>query len=240
MRTIGLSGFKGDISKHLMARVKHLLAKPGIDHWFWGVRETNDMTYAYLKQVEGWSEGKVTVSSEEFPAWSERILHLSVIGDMGLSVACANDADRVLIHESDLITPVDIVEMLSGTDGSVVGGWPVLANQSTPEDLMLYPGAMRLSMEQAFYDTWAYRAGGERFTNEPPYHPAYRADKPFQLESVGSVALIDASYLRRGARMFPEGFVGLCDSIRALGGTVWCDPTVPVIQPLELWTFNDD
>lgn len=239
MKTIGLSGFKGDVGKHIGRRVTHLLAKTGVDHWFWGVRQDNDMTLEYLKRVEKAASGRVTVSSEDFPAWEERILHLSVIGDMGLSAACMVDADRVLIHESDLFTPVDIVERLAATPAAVAGGWPVLAGDGTPAELLLCEGAMKWD-RQIFYDTWAYRADGQRYKNDPPHHPRHVSDRPYQLDSVGSVALIDAAYLRRGARMFPEGFVGLCDSIRRLGGQVWCDPRVPVVQPVELWRFNND
>jgi hypothetical protein len=57
---------------------------------------------------------------------------------------------------------------------------------------------------------------------------------------VGSVALIKADYIRRGARMNGGGMVGLCESIRGLGGEVWCDPRVPIVQPTELWTINND
>lgn len=240
MKTIGLAGFKGDVGKHIKRRAHHLLEKTGVDHWFWGVREDNDMTLTYLRTVERAAGGRVTVSVEDFPAWENRILHLSVIGDLGLSAACEADADRVLIHESDLLTPADIVERLAATPGSVVGGWPMLAHDGTPEELMLYQGAMRFNEPGVFYDTWAYRAAGKRYKNDPPYHEAHDPGRPYQLDSVGSVALIDAAYLRRGARMFPEGFVGLCNSIRRLGGTVWCDPSVPVVQPLELWKYNND
>jgi hypothetical protein len=239
VKTIGLAGFKGDVGKHIKRRVHHLLEKTGVDHWFWGVREDKDMTLDYLKQIER-TTGRVTVSVEEFPAWSNRILHLSVIGDLGLSAACMADADRVLIHESDLMTHPDIVERLAATEGSVVGGWPVLAGDDTPDELMLYQGAMRLDTPGVFYDTWGYRAGGVRFKNQPPHHEVHTPGSPYHLDSVGSVALIDAAYLRRGARMFPEGFVGLCGAVRSLGGTVWCDPRIPVVQPLELWKYNDD
>jgi hypothetical protein len=52
--------------------------------------------------------------------------------------------------------------------------------------------------------------------------------------------LVKASYIRHGARMNGRGIVGLCDAIREMGGDVMCDPAVPVVQPVELWTLNDD
>jgi len=239
VKTIGLAGWKADVGKHFFRRVTHLLDKPGVDHWIWGVRETNDLTFMILENLASGESERLTVVKEEWPPWPERILNLSVLGDWGIGLALQAGADRVLIHESDLITPTDVVDRLSATPGAVVGGWPVLANKDVPEELMLYPGAM-LAEQGAFYDTWAYRQDGVRFLNREPYHPSYVADRPFRIDSVGSVALVDAEYLRRGARCFPGGFVGLCESVRRLGGEVWCDPTVPVVQPLELWKFNDD
>ena len=159
--------------------------------------------------------------------------------------------DFILWHESDLFTPPDVALRLgdAGLEWSespgAIGGWPWLSHRPTdPNDAEPFLGIRtpkRMTLEDAiFYDTWGYRKDGVRFGNKPPYHECYRADRPFRLDSVGSVVLIDASYVRRGARMNGNGLVGLCESIRCLGGEVWCDPRVPVVQPLELWTSNDD
>ena len=129
---------------------------------------------------------------------------------------------------------------------------PCLASVGMDESLDLYGGAMRLGRhmqlhvegqkpaEPFFYDTWGYRHDGQRFASVPPYSPCYRPDEPFRLDTVGSVALIDARYLQLGARMEHEGFVNLCGRVREQGGEIWCDPRITINQPLELWTFQDN
>jgi len=238
MTTIGISMFRGDAGKHLVRRVSHLLAKRGVDRWIFMVRPEMDMTAAMLQTYEG---AKVNVIQEWWPAVEDRMIRLSVAADVALSAATYAGADRILWHESDLISPPDVVALLARTEGTIVGGWPVLPGNETPAELMLHTGAVRLDTEK-FYDTWGYRAGGDRFTNEPPFFPVdgLPRDRPFQLESVGSVALIDASAIRRGARFSPGAFVNLCGTARAGGGTVWCDPRVKIVQPLELWVFHND
>lgn len=237
MTTIGISMFRWDAGKHLVRRVSHLLAKQGVDRWIFMVRPEMDMTAAMLQTYEG---AKVSVIQEWWPAVEDRMIRLSVAADVALSAATDAGADRILWHESDLISPPDVVALLARTEGTIVGGWPVLPGNETPAELMLHTGAGCLDTGEAFYDTWGYRHEGQRFTNLPPYSPIYKPDEPFQLESVGSVALIDASAIRRGARFSPGAFVNLCGTARAGGGTVWCDPRVKIVQPLELWVIHND
>lgn len=237
MKTVGVTMWMNDAGRHLARRVKHLSAKVGVDEWVWVVRPTPDMTDTMLRTMA--KGAGATVVLEDWPQPDDRILSLAVAADIGVAAAVARDADRILWHESDLFTATDLVPLLERTAGAVVGGWPVLPGEDTPKELLLYEGASVFT-ESQFYDTWGYRLGGRRYTNEKPHHPQHVADTPYQLDSVGSVALLDASYIRRGARFAPGAFVRYCEWVRALGGTVWCDPRVPVVQPLELWNFNDD
>jgi hypothetical protein len=199
----------------------------------------------------------VLIIVEPWTKPADRLLACSLVGDVAINAALMRGAERVLIHESDLISPEDVVPRLAAVldadpKRAVASGWPCLASVGMDESLDLYEGAMRLGKhmhvmlgdDQAplplFYDTWGYRHEGVRFSSSPPYSPVYRPDEPFRLDTVGSVALINAEYLRLGARMENEGFVGLCDRIRQLGGEVWCDPRIVVNQPLELWTFQNN
>ena len=237
MKTVCVSMWKGDAGRHLARRAQHLLAKQGVDEWVWVIRQTADMTPDILREE---SEGKpVTLAEESWPAPNDRMLRLSVAADFGVAIAVARGADRILWHESDLFSPPDVVSLLARTSAAVVGGWPVLPGEETPEELRLFSGCSVFKSEQ-FYDTWGYRAGGERFTNDAPYSPHARTDEPFKLDSVGSVALIDAGIIRRGARFLPGAFINFCQWVHALDGEVWCDPRVKIVQPLELWTFNND
>lgn len=236
-----VSMFYGDASKHLADRVLHLLRKVGVSRWVWSVRPARDCTSTMLSALADYAgktdeECVIFVEPDEQP--DERIERLSVAGDRLLSMACEG-ADYILWHESDLFSPPDIAAMLAGTPAGAVGGWPVLSHCDDDRSLGVMTPRRVLLEESVFYDTWGYRVAGERFSNRPPHHDAYRPE-PFRLDSVGSVVLIDANYIRRGARMNGGGLVGLCDSIRQMGGEVWCDPRVPVVQPVELWTLNDD
>ncbi|NBW21642.1 MAG: hypothetical protein EBR82_78170, partial [Caulobacteraceae bacterium] len=187
---------------------------------------------------------------------ADRLLACSLVGDVAINAALMHGAGRVLIHESDLISPPDVVQRLADVlDGdekrAVAGGWPCLASVGMDRSLDLCDGALRLGEHLQlhlgggpaplpfFYDTWGYRHEGVRFTSVPPYSPCYSTE-PFRLDTVGSVALIKGEYLRCGARMENEGFVGLCDRIRQLGGEIWCDPRLIINQPIELWTFQNN
>lgn len=237
MSTIGISMWRADFSRHFTRRVEHLLEKSGVDHWVFVVRKTNDLTFDMLSAVA--ASRNITVAMEEWTPPSDRMLRLSLAGDLGISEALRLGASRVLWHESDLISPPDLVGLLERTQAAVVGGWPVMAHKGIDTSLHLTPNGYAADGEP-FYDTWGYRLGGKRFENRPPYHDGYPPVGPFRLDSVGSVALIDASYLRSGARFGCGAFVALCQAVSDRGGEIWCDPSVPVVQPLELWEFNDD
>ena len=238
MRTIGLATWMADSGRHMVRRMTHLLGKEDVDKWVWIVRPTNDNTVNMLRMYEQQHPDRVCVLLEDWHPNEDRIVGLSCLGDHGINKALQMGAERLLIHESDLLTPINVVSLLRETRAACVGGWPILAGGKLPPFLLLTPDATLLE-EPIFYDTWGYRAGGVRFKNSAPYHEVYQP-RPFRLDSVGSVALIDCEYLRGGARFFPGAFVTLCESIRGLGGEVWCDPRVPVVQPVELWNFNDN
>ena len=232
MKTIGISMFRADAGRHLTRRAQHLLAKEGVDEWVWVVRPAADMTLQILRDES--KNHRVVIADEGWPLIDDRMSRLSAAADFGVGIALARGAERILWHESDLFSPADVVALLGRTKAAVVGGWPVLPGDNTDRSLMLMDGAAVFPSEQ-FYDTWAYRHGDVRFENK-----ALRPDEPFQIDSVGSVALIDAEYFKHGARFWPGAFVKLCEWVRATGGEIWCDPRVTVVQPLELWVFNND
>lgn len=238
MIVLGLSMWYADAGKHLADRAYHLFAKQGIDRWLFGVRPAPDCTPLFLARMAAAAGAACDVLVEDWEQQGERLARLSLAGSVLLEAAISMPCDAILWHESDLFTPPGVVSRLAAVGGSAVGGWPVLAGGPSPGGL---PTRHAMALESpVFYDTWGYRKDGVRFTNTAPHHDCVDPSRPFQLDSVGSVVLLDAEYIRRGARMNGNGLVGLCDGIRSLGGTVWCDPTVPVIQPLELWTHNDD
>lgn len=240
MKILMLSMWYADAGKHLADRAMHLLGKAGVTRWLWSVRPWRDCTEQMLDGVAlfcGKNNREVVIYAEKGDQSRERIPRLSAIGDMMLSAI--EDEDYVLWHESDLFTPPDVALRLADLGAAAAGGWPLLSH-STDQPHLGVRSPRRITLDESrFYDTWAYRSGGTRFSNNPPYHECYRPE-PFRLDSVGSVVLIKGDYIRQGARMNGGGLVGLCEDIRRLGGEVMCDPRVPVVQPVELWTFHND
>lgn len=245
MSIVGISMWYGDAGKHLADRAMHLLRKVGVDRWIFSVRPSNDATQFMLDAVSRHCNVDAEIIVEDWEQPEHRLERLSKAGDNALDHVRDSET-HVLWHESDLFSEDTVALDLGNTQlawaaaPSAVGGWPVLSHDPTRPHLGLrVPKKMGLD-EPIFYDTWGYRKDGARFGNKPPHHECYTADRPFRLDSVGSVVLLDAGYLRRGCRMNGNGLVGLCDSMRAVGGEVWCDPRVPVVQPLELWQANND
>ena len=239
MKITMLSMWYGDASKHLADRALHLLGKEGITRWVWAVRPARDCTQDMLDVVADFAgkgdEVSIYLEPEDQP--DERIERLSKAGDVLLSTV--EDEDYVLWHESDLFTLPGVAGALAASGAAACGGWPVLSHSPTHPTLGVRTPRRVTLNNSIFYDTWGYRSGGVRFSNNPPYHDCYQPTQ-FALDSVGSVVLVKASYIRHGARMNGRGIVGLCDAIREMGGDVMCDPAVPVVQPVELWTLNDD
>lgn len=235
MKILLISMFYADAGKHLSDRAFHLFEKQGVTRWVFGVRPHFDCTDQMLRacaQATGRSDN-CEIYIEPAAQKADRIERLSAAGDALLATLA--DEDYVLWHESDLFTPQDVVTRLARLGADAAGGWPTLGGEAKGLRCRRHFSFH----ETVFYDTWGYRKGGVRFGSKPPYHDCYRPE-PFALDSVGSVVLIKADYIRKGARMDGQGVVGLCDAVRARGGTVMCDPSVEVIQPVELWTINND
>lgn len=221
-----LSFWRNDVARNLTARAAHLLDKtyPALE-WVWIVGDSDDTTAEALHDIQasaavGLAISIVDIGDTGIPGDDPnvRLRRLSVTAQAGVDQVTPAD-DVVIIHESDIQSPPDLVERLLAIPQAVVGAWPVL-------------GAAPL-----FYDIWAYRGlDGEHFTNYPPYHPTYRADAPFALASVGTVWKFPAAAVQAGLRCATFGCVELCAGLRAQGYGVWCDPRIEVVQPLALWT----
>jgi hypothetical protein len=226
MRTALLSIWRNDGARQLEARAAALLAKTGPDlGWLWVVGDSADDTEVRLRALAvPWPvrvlRADSGITSDEPAA---RLARMSYAGDGGLAVLAklvGPDApERVVMHESDLESPVDVVAQLDGDALTAVAGWPTLT----------------LPTGTVFYDLWAYVADGTHFTPDPPYHARYRPDARFPVDSAGSVLSFPAWVLRDGAREGGYGLRGLCQAMRQRGVGVLVDPRVPIIQPATLW-----
>lgn len=226
------SKWRNDADKRLHERAQHLLSKtyPNL-YWLWGVGDSQDETREALLRYEldSWQVAVFTCDSGlDATTTDERLVRICTTDIMlmdklaqMLSLGRWPTPDYILFHESDLQTPLDIVERLLATGKPVVGGWPTLGE---PEDSI-------------FYDTWAYRGlDGRKFANTAPYHPDARPDTVFEVSSLGSVVLAPYQPFADGLR--PSGFgalVEICQKLRALGYSCWVDPSIPVVQPRDLW-----
>jgi hypothetical protein len=131
--------------------------------------------------------------------------------------------DYLLLHESDLHTPPDLVGRFLKDGLCPIAGWITLT----------------VNGYQMFYDTWAYRKDGQMFSNYPPYHPCYTPDQPFEVDSFGSCWLCYAEDIRAGARCERLAVLDLCRQFKDKGRRLWIDPTIPVVQPTALWTSRE-
>jgi len=221
-----LSLWRDDVDRRLAERATHLLGKtyPAL-RWIWVVGDCEDDTETQLRAIAATAahEDKSVeivrhdtgivrrTPDDRFRAAGESM-------NAALDRVRATD-DYVLIHESDLQTSHGVIQQLLKSDRCPIGGWPYLESCGP----------------SFFYDTWAYRRDGVRFTNGPPYHRCYRADEPFEVDSVGSVWMMHAADIRAGVRCDAEGCVDLCRGMRVRGRSIWVDPRVSVMQPTDLW-----
>ena len=225
MNVAMLSLWRNDANRNLAGRAAHLLRKthPAL-RWIWVVGDSTDSTFAQLAELAQGHDvtvvNVVTGIAGEEPA--PRLRRLGQTANVWFDFLRATD-DYLLLHESDLISPPDVVERFlahAAAGRCPVAGWPTLT----------------IGGETLFYDIWGYRKDGARFVNRPPYHAGYQPDAPFPVDSVGSCWLFHAADVRAGARCGPQAALDLCAALRARGRQHWVDPTLPIVQPPELWT----
>lgn len=138
-----------------------------------------------------------------------------------------DDAEYVMVHESDLISPPDVVgQFLAHAEAGrcPIAGWPVMADGDS----------------HIFYDVWAYRYQGKRFGPNPPYLRTLPDTDVFTVDSFGSCWMAHAHDLRN-FRMNGRAVLDICDHLRSLGRELWVDRTIVIEQPRDLWVerFSD-
>jgi len=143
-----------------------------------------------------------------------RFKQLSHVGNV-IWAAIPEDTDAVIYVESDLIwEPATLIKLL--------------------EALTVYPAVVPMIMDsppaETFYDVWAYRRNGIRFTKRFPFHADFWPHSVMRLDSAGSCMALRwklAQWLS-----FPEDcFVGFCRLLHEQGGELWLDPTLTVFHP---------
>jgi hypothetical protein len=217
-----VSLWRDDADKQIEERIAHLLSKTyrGL-RWLWVVGDSADDTEAILRGAAS-GDRRITVIRhdtgllDDGPA--DRLVRLGATFNAAMECVTGSD-DVLLVHESDLISPPDVAERMVRSGHAILGGWVTLGESG------------------CFYDVFAYRWHGAMFTNWPPYSPAYNASEIFEVDSVGSCWIAPAHEFagKGGIRMQGGAVLDAMRQLRERGYKVWCDPTLAIVQPRELW-----
>lgn len=216
-RVVMLSFWRNDADRRLEDRARHLLAKTyPLLRWVWVVGDSDDVTANILRALSGDANVQVI---EHTTGYTDRYMRLSTSANLGIDRVQPDD-DYVFIHESDLVSPPDVVERLLSHGKMPIAAWPTI---TLPD------------FGKAFYDIWGFRKDGMLFSNLPPFHPAYLSQEVFEVDSVGSCWMFHAADARAGVRMGRGCAVEMCQRLRWRGRRIWVDPTTEVEQPVDLW-----
>jgi hypothetical protein len=218
--------WRNDVNHGLAGRANHLLSKTYSNlRWSWLVGDCQDDTHNALKLIKESNPNKdieiiYCDAGVHCANIEDHRKRLSVTFNEGFD--CIRDDDDYCIHhESDIISPDDVVERLVASKKCPIAAWPT---RETPREI--------------FYDTWAYRRNGVHFDMNPPYHTCYRPDELFEVDSVGSVWMFHAEDIRSGVRCYEEACVELCRKLKEKGRRIWVNPEIKVLQPEKLLWSN--
>lgn len=214
--------WSNDAKLDLTARIEHLLSKKSaFDNvsWLWIVGDSYDMTEKILRMHAG-SNPRVRVVrcdtgivGTDIDTRRARLAATATLAFRHISP----HADVVCSHESDLRSPVFVVDRLASS--WPCAGWPTI----------------NINRQERFYDVWAYRdLNGDHFSAMPPYSPEYCSVSRFEVSSFGSVWTAPAGLVRRRT-IGPLCIVDLCRQWRKEGLELLVDPTVKIEQPVHLW-----
>lgn len=223
-----LSLWRNDSDRNLIARAEHLVSKrEAYDNLrlVWSVGDCQDDTFEELadwvvqRGYQDWIRVLYRDTGISGIDTRSRLRRLSASVNEGLRYI--NGSDYVALHESDLISPPDLIpRFLAHAEAGrcPIAGWPIL-----------YYGPRPL-----FYDIWAYRKDGQRFRNTPPYHPSINGDDLFTVDSFGSCWMARHDDMV-GLRMCDQAVLDACNHWRNLGRELWVDKTIVIEQPVSLW-----
>lgn len=149
-------------------------------------------------------------SSTEQP---ERMRALSGVGNVILD-GVREDDDVLIYVESDLLwqpeTMLGLIDQLMSSDFDVLAP-------------LVFAGDL-------FYDVWAFRIGGDRFSPFPPFHQRLARTGITSVDSAGS-CLVMRSYIARSIRMTSGALVEWCANARSAGFTIGVTPALAVRHP---------
>jgi len=215
--TVLMSLWRSDMERQIKKRADHLLSKTSVKdniRWLWAVGDSNDSTEQFLLSysnpvvtvvrcdsgVTGDGENTIRRRRSAFTA-SQMFTHLR------------EDDDYACLHESDLCSPVDVIDQLFDNP-LPCAAWPVIQFHDRTQ----------------FYDIWAYRSLQGQLFHSDTTAPTGR----FQVSSFGSCWMAPAQ-LVKDRMLDDEAVVGLCKQWVKEGIKLWVNPTIVIHQPVDLW-----
>lgn len=185
----------------------------------WGEGDSTDATLKTLESFIGLFKATIVDCTHggqvygSIESWL-RFKQLSHVGNV-IWAAIPKDTDAVIYVESDLIwEPATLVKLL--------------------EVLTVYPAVVPMIMDSppadTFYDVWAYRRNGVRFTKRFPFHADFWPHSGMQLDSAGSCMALRWK-LAQGLSFPEDCFVGFCRLLYEQGGELWLDPSLVCFHP---------
>lgn len=221
-RVLVMSLWRNDEDRELVERVAHLLDKsyPNL-RWLWLVGDSSDGTEAYLRHIATLNHFITVIRADSGIPGADPASRIARLNEAVVHAldAVPETVEYCLWHESDLSTPKDVVERLFATNVCPVAGWTTL----------------EIDGRTIFYDTTGYTKDGVHFSNLPPYHPGYRKNELFSVDSFGSCFLFHADDARSGVRPSNYAIIEFSRLLRERGRVLWVDPTIEVIQPRSRW-----
>lgn len=208
--------WRNDENRFIQRRIAHLLSKTYPDlRWVWVVGDSSDGTEAILRMEAKKSGKDVTVIRHDTHIEggdpNTRVRRISQTYNLGFDDVRPDD-EFWCLHESDLISPPNVIERFIASGHCPVAGWITLGENG------------------CFYDTWAYRINGKMFSNAET-----RPVEPIEVDSFGSVGFFHANDLRAGVRTESFDFIELCEKLKNRGHSLWIDPSITIVQPMDLW-----
>lgn len=218
-----MSLWRNDAAQMLDARMIHLAEKVSVNHeieWLWAVGDSTDGTESRLRSFAAMYP-RIHVINVDTGIIGEdldtRRIRLSLSATQMFAALGLHyfESNYACLHESDLSSPVDVVDRLLGAGlGQPCAGWPVIDIGS---------GAQ-------FYDIWAYRhRDGTYFTPSEP-----RPDSTFRVRGFGSVWIAPTRLVMDRA-MTKFAIRELCEQWWHKGVHMYCAPGVEITQPRSLW-----
>lgn len=192
-----------------------------------------------LGELRAWAVEDQRITVVQYHTGATRMRHtphperLRCLAETGNAALDALAADRwgewAMLIESDLQFKPDILKKLLGhkpADAAIISPYIWIA---TPNYWV------------QFYDVWAFRTLDTVMfpAQTPTFFTARFPHQPFEVESVGSVVLLDAGPIYEGVRYTAEWAIrGVCLQYRERGLKVYADPQAHVLHPFVAFPYE--